>query len=105
MPKLAEAGLIWISDSEIYVADKSLYSTPVDFLRAVLAHIKKLIDDYSETECGWCRMPEFNKYLIRVTISYMIHRINSEWHDSPFWELIEEPGRGHREVWLIDFGD
>lgn len=103
MGKLAEEGIIWISESEIYIADKSLYKTANEFLDAVIAHIKPQVDNYSEEECGWYVVPSFEEYLPRVCTSWMVHRINSEWHDSPFWELIEESGRGHREVWLIDF--
>lgn len=103
MSKLATEGIIWISESEIYVADKSLYETATEFLEAVLEHIKVLVDNYSENECGWCVVPSFEGYLPKVTKAWMVHRINSEWHDAPFWELIEEAGWGHREVWCIDF--
>lgn len=105
MGTLKEAGIIWIDDSETYVADKTLFETAEAFFKAVMAHIKRLLDSYSEEECGWCKMPDYDKYLPGVTMSYMVHRVNSEWHDSPFWELIEESGRGHRPVWLIDFED
>jgi len=104
MNKLAERGILWIDESEIYVADKSLFKTAEEFLGAVIAHIKSLVDSCSEEECGWCVVPSLEEFLPRVCSSWMIHRINSEWHDSPFWELIEEPGRGHREVWYINFG-
>lgn len=100
MSKLAERGIIWIGDSEIYVADKSLYANASDFLKAVIEHIKGLTMD---DECGWCVIPEFDKTLPHVTTNYMVHRVNSDWHDAPFWELADESGRGHREVWCIDF--
>lgn len=105
MSKLTELGIIWIEESEQYVADKTLYKTADEFLGAVIAHIKPLVDNFSEEECGWCVVPEFGKFLPRVCTQWMVHRINSEWHDSPFWELIEEPGNGHRPVWFVDFAE
>lgn len=103
MGKLAELGILWIGESEEYVADKSLYRTREEFLQAVIDHIRQLVDDFSEEECGWCVVPSFSDYIHRVGTVWMVHRINSEWHDCPFWELSYEPGRGHREVWHIDF--
>lgn len=105
MGTLKEAGIIWIDESETYVADKTLFETAEAFLGAVISHIKHLVDNYSEEECGWYVVPSLEKFLPRVCTSWMVHRINSEWHDSPFWELIEESGRGHRPIWLIDFED
>ena len=105
MSKLAEIGIMWLADSEIYVADKKLFSTSRDFLGSVLSRIKELVEISSEEELGWWIVPEFEKYINRVKTSWMVHRINSEWHDSPFWEHIEEPGRGHVLVWYIDFYD
>lgn len=104
MSKLAEVGIIWLDESEVYVAAKELFATAEDFLKSVLSHIKNLVDSYSEEECGWFEVPEFEKYINLVGTSWMVHRINSEWHDAPFWENIEEPGRGHKPVWYIDFG-
>ena len=103
MTTLRAIGILWIDESEIYVADKSLYKTAEEFLGAVISHIKHLVDSYSEEECGWFVVPSLEKFLPKVCISWMVHRINSEWHGSPFWELIEESGRGHREVWYINF--
>ena len=103
MNKLAEQEIIWLSDSEVYVADKKLFATANDFLEAVLAHIKQLKNDFSEQECGWFEVPSFGEYIGRVTTSWMVHRINSEWHDAPFWENVEESGRGHIPVWYVDF--
>jgi hypothetical protein len=103
MSKLAEIGILWLDDSQIYVADKKLFDSADNFLKAVFAHIKSLIDNYSENECGWCKMPNFNKYINRVTTSWVVHRINSDWHDKPFWENVEESGQGHVPVWYIDF--
>jgi hypothetical protein len=105
MTKLVELDILWIDESEIYVADKSLYETADKFLQAVISHIQQLIDDFSYEECGWFIAPEFDKYLPRVCTQWMVHRINSRWHDSPFWELTDEPGKGHREVWYIDFSN
>lgn len=103
MSKIATEGIIWLNDSEIYVAAKSLYDSADEFLKVVISHIRELVDSYSEEECGWCIVPEFGKYINRVTTSWMVHRINSEWHDAPSWENIKEPGRGHVPVWYIDF--
>ncbi len=102
MSKLAELGIIWITDSEIYVADKRLYPSASDFLRDVIAHIQELIDSHSEYECGWFEAPS-EECLNHVTRAWMVHRINCEWHENPVWELMEEPGRGHVPVWSIDF--
>ena len=103
MGKLAEKGIIWIGDSSVYVADLRLFASADDFLGAVLTHIKKLVDSFSEEECGWCEIPRFDKYINRVTKSWMVHRVNCEWYDAPFWENVDEPGRGHVGVWFIDF--
>ena len=104
MGKLAQEGIIWIGESEIYVADKSLFTSAEEFLKAVLAHIQDMIDRRGEAECGWRALPTFDDYLPLVHTSWMVHRIASDWHKAPFWELIEETGRGHREVWCVDFG-
>lgn len=103
MGKLAEAGIIYIDDSAIYVADKSLYQSATEFLRAVIGHVQSLIDSGSEAEAGWFDTPTFEEELLKVCTQWMVHRVNSEWHEAPFWELCEEPGRGHRPVWYIDF--
>jgi hypothetical protein len=96
-------GVIWLDDSSTYVGRKSLYRTPEEFLHSVLAHIEKLVEARSEQEAGWWKVPEYGSYISLVESSWMVHRVNSDWHDAPFWENIEEPGRGHVPVWLIDF--
>jgi len=103
MSRLSEEGVVWLDDSSIYVAAKELFATAEEFLTDVLSHIKELVEDYSEEECGWCKVPEFGEYINRVTTSWMVYRVNSEWHYAPFWEHVEEPGRGHKPVWYIDF--
>lgn len=97
--KLAKLGIIWIQDSQIYVADKSLYKTGAEFLEAVIAHIQESVRFGNEEECGWFIVPSFAEYQHKVGKSWMTHRINTEF----LWELKGEPGRGHREVWYIDF--
>jgi hypothetical protein len=96
-------GIIWLDDSSTYVGRKSIFPTPRLFLHTVLAHIEKLVATSSEQEAGWYKVPEFDSYIPLVETSWMVHRLNSNWHDAPFWENVEEPGRGHVEVWLIDF--
>ncbi len=107
MSKLAKEGIIWIQDSEIYCADKTLYKDAGEFLRAVIAHIQKHVDDVGmqEWECGWFETPKYEAYISRVGSQWMVHRINSDYHEPPFWELADSSGRGHRIVWLIDFMD
>jgi hypothetical protein len=104
MAKLRDEGIIWIDDSEIYVAAKSLFVTGEEFLRAVIAHISGLVAAHSEDEAGWWIVPNYDEYKNKVTTSHMVHRINSDWHDNPFWELCDEPEHGATEVWFIDFG-
>ena len=101
--KLAEKNIIWLDESQIYVADKELYDNPEKFLRTVFEHIQVMLNTPygSEFECGWCRMPEWDKYLPRVNTGYMVHRINSEYD----WWFEYEPGTGRRKVWMIDFAD
>ena len=101
MNKLAEKGIMWIDESSIYVADKVLYENAADFLNAVIKHIKNLVDTNSEDEAGWCEAPEFSKYARRVYKNWMRHIINNPDYE---WELCDVPGKGHREVWCIDFG-
>jgi len=103
MSKLAEEGIMWLDDSEAYVADMRLFATAEDFLRAILEHIHQLIDDFSEQECGWYKAPRLKEYITKVRKSWMVHRVNSEWHGAPFWENVDEPGCGHVLVWFIDF--
>ena len=105
MSVLTGAGIIGLEDTAIYVAAKELFPTAEEFLIGVLSHIEELVTNYSQGECGWFVVPKFAKHINRVSISWMVHRINSEWHDAPFWEHIEEPGRGHKPVWYIDFED
>ena len=89
MSKLAAEGIIWLDDSEAYVAAKELFATAKEFLTGVISHIKELVENYSEEECGWCKVPEFEKYINRVKTSWMVHRINGDWHCVPFWENVE----------------
>jgi len=96
-------GICWLDDSSTYIARKSSFTTPEEFLQGVLAHIAMHVAAHSEQEAGWYDVPEFDSYIPFVETSWMVHRVNSEWHDAPFWENIEEPGRGHVPVWLIDF--
>ncbi len=103
MSKLADLGILWIEDSEIYVASKELFPDHESFLHAVIAHIKALMDSCPEAECGWCELPSFEHYINQVTTSWMVHRVNYATRNSPFWELIEKPGKGHKLVWYVDF--
>lgn len=96
-------GIIWFDDSSTYVGRKSMFSTPELFLHSVLAQIGKQMAAHSEQPPGWYKVPKFGSYIPFVETSWMVHRVNSDWHNAPFWENIEEPGRGHVAVWLIDF--
>lgn len=99
MTKLREKGIFWIDDSEMYVADISLFANASDFLHAVISHIKAQVDSHSEQECGWFLVPDFDKYIKHVGTSWMVHRLNYLWD----WEMQDEKGRGNRQVWMIDF--
>ena len=98
--KLKDKGIIWIDDSSMYVADKSLFPDAAAFLEAVSLHIHDLMTgDNWEAECGWCVEPTLDRHLAYVTTAYMVHRLNMEYE----WWMEEEPGPGHRAVWCIDF--
>jgi len=103
MSKIGEQGIIWIEDSEIYVAAKELFASKEEFLKNVISHISELVNSYSEDECGWCTVPQYESYISKVTTSWMVHRVASSRYDAPFWELVEQPGPGHTVVWYIDF--
>lgn len=98
--KLKELGVLWIDESEIYVADIGLFSSAADFLKAVIAHIQVLIDGGVDYEAGWFDAPNFEENLPRVTNQcWMAHRLNHDYE----WEMQTEPGPGNRKVWVIDF--
>ncbi len=98
--KLAEIGILWIEDSEMYIADYSLYKTAAEFLRDVLNHIYNTASD--NCECGWFENPKFEDYLPFVTTTFMAHRLG-QGDESLKWWMQEEKGRGNRKVWCIDF--
>ena len=97
--KLKDMGVIWIEDSEMYVADKSLFNIPEAFLHAVLEHITSLGRD---DECGWFEYPKYDEYISKVTTSFMAHRLGFG-QDEPEWWIQDSAGRGNRPVWCIDF--
>ena len=96
--KLKDMGVVWIEDSMMYVADKSLFNTPSAFLHAVLEHIYGLD---RESECGWFKYPLYDEYINKVNTSFMAHRLGLA--DEPGWWMQDEAGRGNRPIWCIDF--
>ena len=101
--KFREKGIVWIDDSSIYVADKSLFKDERKFLNAVLEHIKEVVKDPhgDEIEAGWWSVPEFERYIGVVTTSYMRHNLEGI---TPQWVLEDECITGHFPVWYVDFG-
>ena len=99
--KLKDYGIMWVQDSEVYVADKCLYNSAEEFLKSTLSHIHELIENHSEAECGWFIEPIYSEYLPRVTTAYMRHAFPLD--DEPEWWMEYEAGKGRRKVWCIDF--
>ena len=97
--KLKDMGIVWIEDSEMYVADKSLYNSPEAFLHAVL---KYTYDLEADDEHGWYEYPKYDEYISKVTTSFMAHRLGCD-PDEPEWWMQDSAGRGNRPVWCIDF--
>lgn len=93
--------ILWFDDSSAYGAKKSFYPTPDTFVTALRKHISRSISRHEETECGWYVMPDVK--IEQVKTAWLVHRIQSYDSDTPCWELVEEPGRGHVPIWYLDF--